>query len=556
MVSEQTRETADDIKNYIKQHGIEYRSLFDLLDVAKVAFEKENDTIWALKVTSYIKDSCRWAIQNSIEILQMDELYWRTLKVEALYHFESFLFYMEKNRRPEKKFYEPRMRTLKIVVDDLQDLEDRKLDFYGLSLPPRVGKSTLCIFFLTWVIGRHPESHNAMSGHSGILADRFYRDVLKLTENEEYTFKEIFPEIELANKSSEKNELFYSPTEAFATLTCRGIDGTWTGAVDISSDGYLYVDDMVRDRTESLSPIRLENRYQDYLNVLVDRKNDGSKELMVGTRWNVLDPLGRVEAENKNNPKYRFRKIPALNEKDESNFQYDYGVGFSTEYYRNMRDRLDRNEWMAKYQQMPFVREGLLFPLDELNYYNGVLPDGECITAAACDVAWGGNDSLSMPFGKLFGSTDDGPIYIPDWIFNKGDKYTTKPIVVAKTLQHQPNMERFEANNGGDEYAEDIDRQLKDKGFKTNISWAKASNQISKMAKIIQYAPDIKRRFYFLKPELQSEEYRAAMEELGMFTQLGKNEHDDSPDGLVQLFQLFDGGMTKIEIMSRAELGI
>lgn len=556
MVSEQTRETADDIKNYIKQHGIEYRSLFDLLDVAKVAFEKENDTEWALKVTSYIKDCCGWAIQSNVEVLQMDDLYWKTMKAEAPYHFESFLFYMEKNRRPEKKFYEPRMRTLKIVVDDLQDLEDRKLDFYGLSLPPRVGKSTLCIFFLTWVIGRHPESHNAMSGHSGILADRFYRDVLKLTENEEYTFKEIFPEIELANKSSEKNELFYSPTEAFATLTCRGIDGTWTGAVDISSDGYLYVDDMVRDRTESLSPIRLENRYQDYLNVLVDRKNDGSKELMVGTRWNVLDPLGRVEAENKNNPRYRFRKIPALNEKDESNFQYDYGVGFSTEYYRNMRDRLDRNEWMAKYQQMPFVREGLLFPLDELNYYNGVLPDGECITAAACDVAWGGNDSLSMPFGKLFGSTDDGPIYIPDWIFNKGDKYTTKPIVVAKTLQHQPNMERFEANNGGDEYAEDIDRQLKDKGFKTNISWAKASNQISKMAKIIQYAPDIKKRFYFLKTELQSEEYRAAMEELGMFTQLGKNEHDDSPDGLVQLFQLFDGGMTKVEIMSRAELGI
>lgn len=556
MVSEQTRETADDIKNYIKQHGIEYRSLFDLLDVAKVAFEKENDTEWALKVTSYIKKCCRWAIQKGVEVLQMDDLYWKTMKAEAPYHFESFLFYMEKNRRPEKKFYEPRKRTLGIVVQDLQDLEDRKIEFLGISLPPRVGKSTLCIFFLAWVIGRHPESHNAMSGHSGILADRFYRDVLKLTENEEYTFKEIFPDIDLANKSSEKNELFYSATEAFATLTCRGIDGTWTGAVDISSDGYLYVDDMVRDRTESLSPIRLENRYQDYLNVLVDRKNDGSKELMVGTRWNVLDPLGRVEAENKNNPKYRFRKIPALNEKDESNFQYDYGVGFSTEYYRNMRDRLDRNEWMAKYQQMPFVREGLLFPLDELNYYNGVLPDGECITAAACDVAWGGNDSLSMPFGKLFGSTDDGPIYIPDWIFNKGDKYTTKPIVVAKTLQHQPNMERFEANNGGDEYAEDIDRQLKDKGFKTNISWAKASNQISKMAKIIQYAPDIKRRFYFLKEELQSEEYRAAMEELGMFTQLGKNEHDDSPDGLVQLFQLFDGGMTKVEIMSRAELGI
>lgn len=556
MVSEQTKSTAESIKNYIKQNGIEYQSLYDLLDVAKVAFEKENDTEWALKVTSYIKDCCKWAIQNSIEVLQMDDLYWKTMKAEAPYHFESFLFYMEKNRRPEKKFYEPRMRTLKIVVDDLQDLEDGKLDFYGLSLPPRVGKSTLCIFFLTWVIGRHPESHNAMSGHSGILADRFYNDVFKLTQNEEYTFKEIFPDIDLANKSSEKNELYFSPTEAFATLTCRGIDGTWTGAVDISSDGYLYVDDMVRDRTESLSPIRLENRYQDYLNVLVDRKNDGSKELMVGTRWNVYDPLGRVETENANNPRYRFRKIPALDENDESNFQYDYGKGFSTEYYRKMRDRLDKNEWMAKYQQRPFIREGLLFPLDELNYYNGVLPDGDCITAAACDVAWGGGDSLSMPFGKLFGSVDDGPIYIPDWIFNKGDKYVTKPLVVAKTLQHKPNMERFEANNGGDEYAEDIDRLLREQGFKTNISWAKASNQVGKMAKIIQYAPDIKRRCYFLKPELQSQEYKAAMEELGIIVQVGKNEHEDSADGLVQLVQLVDGGVTKVEIMSRAELGI
>lgn len=550
MVSEQTRGTADDIKNYIKQHGIESRSLFDLLDVAKIAFEKENDTEWALKVTSYIKDCCKWAIQNSIEVLQMDELYWKTMKAEAPYHFESFLFYMEKNRRPKKRFYEPRKRTLKIVVDDLQDLEDGKLDFYGLSLPPRVGKSTLCIFFLTWVIGRHPESHNAMSGHSGILADRFYNDVFKLTQNEEYTFKEIFPDIDLANKSSEKNELYYSPTEAFATLTCRGIDGTWTGAVDISSDGYLYVDDMVRDRTESLSPIRLENRYQDYLNVLVDRKNDGSKELMVGTRWNVYDPLGRVETENANNPRYRFRKIPALDENDESNFQYDYGKGFSTEYYRKMRNRLDKNEWMAKYQQRPFIREGLLFPLDELNYYNGVLPDGDCITAAACDVAWGGGDSLSMPFGKLFGSVDDGPIYIPDWIFNKGDKYVTKPLVVAKTLQHKPNMERFEANNGGDEYAEDIDRLLREQGFKTNISWAKASNQVGKMAKIIQYAPDVKRRCYFLKPELQSQEYKAAMEELGIIVQVGKNEHEDSADGLVQLIQLFENGNVKTTIIN------
>ena len=526
----------------IKQTGLNtYKSLRNLLDMAYTISDEneDNDLDYSLKLTDFIKRK----VPTLPVTAELNDLYWDALKFEAPHRFESFLLYMERKRRPEKRFYQPRRKTLHIVAEDLQDLEDRKLDFYGLSMPPRVGKSTICIFFLAWVIGKRPSSHNAMSGHSGILADRFYTDVFKLTESEEYTFHEIFPDVKVPKTSSDKNELRYDEIESFATLTCRGIDGTWTGAVDISADGYLYVDDMVRDRTESLSPKRLENRYQDYLNVLVDRKNDGSRELMVGTRWNVLDPLGRVETENKDNPRYRFRKIPALNENDESNFEYEYGKGFSTQYYRDMRDKLDRNEWMAKYQQKPFIREGLLFPVDELNYYNGVLPDGDCLTAAACDVAWGGGDSLSMPFGKLFGSKDDGPIYISDWIFSKADKYVTKPLVVAKTLQIKPNMERFEANNGGDEYAESIDTMLKAQGFKTNITWAKASNQIGKMAKIIQYAPDIKRRFYFLKPELQSEEYKDAMEELGMITQVGKNEHEDSADGLVQLLQLISGEM-------------
>lgn len=537
------------IINAIQKLNPGYETLNDLFGMARAVFEEdERELPYCLKLTKYVKDMIACLPPSD----HLNGLYWNVLLWEAPYLFESFLLYMEKNRPSRKKFYEPRAKTLKIVVDDLQDLEDGVIEFYGLSLPPRVGKSTICIFFLAWIAGRNPDLHNAMGGHSGILAKGFYKEFLNLVDSPEYTYSEIFPDVVVESKSADEFTVNLNTPDRFATLTCRGIDGTWTGAVDISSGGYLYVDDLIRDRTESLSPIRLENRYQDYLNVMVDRKNDGAKELMVGTRWNVLDPLGRNEERFKGNPKARFRKIPALNEKDESNFNYDYGLGFSAEYYKDLRDRLDKNEWMAKYQQKPFVREGLLFPEDELNFYNGVLPDGDCFTAAACDVAWGGGDSLSMPFGKVFGDTSDGPIYIADWIFNKGDKYVTKPLVVAKTLQHKPNMAKFEANNGGDEYAEDVDRMLKEDGYKTNITWAKASNQIGKMAKIIQYAPDIKRRFYFLKPELQSEEYKAAMEELCMLVQIGKNEHDDSADSLVQLLQLISGETyAKCEAMER-----
>lgn len=516
------------IINAIKKKPVCYETLRDLFDMARAVYKEDNAELsYCLKITSYIKQVIPLLEKSDA----LNSLYWDVLLWEAPNRFESFLLYMEKNRPYKKKFYEPRMNPLSIVAQDLQDLEDGKYDFYGLSMPPRVGKSTICIFFYAWIIGKRPSSHNAMSGHSGILADRFHNDLIKLTENEEYTFHEIFPDVQLVSKSSEKNELYYDAVESFATTTCRGIDGTWTGAVDISEDGYLYVDDLVRDRKESLSLKRLEGRYQDYLNILVDRKNDGSKELMVGTRWNVADPLGRIEKQYKNNPRYKFRKLPALNEKGESNFDYPV-KGFSTKYYHNMRDRLDKNEWMAKFMQTPFVREGLLFPADELRYYNGILPEGDHRVIGACDVAWGGGDSLSMPIGYEY---PNGDVYIPSWIFNKGKKEVTIPLVTGKIIGEKLTEIQFEANNGGDMYSDRVSAELEKHNYHCSCSYKKAPGNMEKMTKMVAYSGDIKKHFIFLDLEHQDQEYSDAMDELNMTVQIGDNEHDDAGDGITQL---------------------
>ena len=545
MVSERNLAIVNSIKNADLNS---YKALRDLLDMAKVIADEEgdNDIAYALKLSDFVKRK----VPTLPVSVGMNDLYWEALKFEAPHRFESFLLYMEKNRSPKKRFYQPRAKTLKIVVDDLQDLEDGAIEFYGLSLPPRVGKSTVCIFFLAWCAGRHPDLHNAMGGHSGILAKGFFKEFLNLITSTEYTYCEIFPNVTLESKSSDEYTVNLNSPDRFATLTCRGIDGTWTGAIDISAGAYLYVDDLIRDRTESLSPIRLENRYQDYLNVMVDRKNDGAKELMVGTRWCVQDPLGRNEEKFKGNPKARFRKIPALNEKDESNFDYDYGLGFSTDYYRELRDRLDKNEWMAKYQQRPFVREGLLFPADELNYYNGVLPDGEYLTIAACDPAFGGEDSLSMPIAKVRKDDPYGQIYIVDWLFMKGNKDITTPLIVSISSKNDVTRLQIEANNGGRLFADFVSEKFKDMGYKISITTLLASNKIAKTEKILLYSADIKRRCYFLDTKYQEEDYKKAMEELEMYTQTGKNPHDDSVDSLVQLIQLAEQSSSKVQIIN------
>ena len=468
-----------------------------------------------------------------------DDIYWQYLLLEAPWIFESYLLYMEKNRPDSKKFYIPRKRTLQVVAQDLQDLEDRKIEFYGLSLPSRVGKSTMCIFFMSWIMGRRPNSHNAMGGHSGKLAKGFYGELLNLINTQEYTYSEIFPNSKLQKQSADDFEINLDKPDRFATMTCRGIEGTWTGAVDISSDGYLYVDDLVRDRQHSLSPTRLENTYQEYLNKMVDRKIDGARELMVGTRWNLYDPLGKIEKLNKENSLYRFRKIPALNDDGESNFNYDYGVGFSTKYYVDMKARLDSNEWEAKYQQKPFLREGIIFAEDELRYYNGILPEGGFVrNISACDVAWGGGDSLSMPVGAEF---ENGDIYIYDWIFNTGPKEVTLPLVVGRIMGNKIQNINFEANNGGDMYAYYVNERLKEHHYACSTTSTKAPSKQAKKEKINQYSGDVKNRFIFLAPKFRSREYEKAIQELTTFVYIGDNEHDDAPDGVTQLMMSITG---------------
>lgn len=533
------------IFNKILDSGLEqYSNIYDvwqlLMDMRDNAmFEQDDVRQYAMKISKYAHQMAGYTAQQTGSG-DCDELYWRLLLLEAPWTFESYLYYMEKNRPIEKQFYRPREKTLHVLTEELQALDDGKYKFLGISLPPRVGKSTLCIFFLSWVMGKRPNSHNAMSGHSGILADGFYGEVLNLIGTPEYTWNEIFRGIFIQKKSADKKEINLDRPDRFPTLTCRGIDGTWTGAVDISSDGYLYVDDLVRDRMESLSPTRLENRYQDYLNVLVDRKNDGSKELMVGTMWNVIDPINRVKTEKRGDPMYHFVRIPALNDKGESNFDYDYGVGFSTEYFKEVKSRLDNNEWMAKYQQKPYVREGLLFPEDELQFYNGILPEGDSRVVSAVDVAWGGGDSLSMPIAREY---ENGAVYVFDWIFSKGKKEETLPLVTGQIINNEIRQIRFEGNTGGDLYAQYVDERLREHNYKCSCTSKKAPSKISKVEKIIAYSGDIKRKYYFLDEEHRSKEYQDAMEELCMFVTVGKNDHDDAADSLTQLEMFIEGGL-------------
>ena len=532
----------------IKKEPLEIQLYRDCFDGIKILYESDKEK--AIELNRQLRLKCSAAKKQSKDwdfVEDIEEIRKESYHLEAKDVFDSYLIYLEWNRPASKKFYLPRRKVLKTLVQDLQDLADHKIIFLGISLPPRVGKSTLCIMFMTWIIGKNPDVANVMSGHSDKLTDGFYREILSvITDTNTYLWKEVFSDVTLANTSAKNETIDLNREKRFPTMTCRSIGGTLTGAVEIGEGGVLYSDDLIEDLEESLNPERLQAKYDAYLNQLKDRKKDNALELMVGTRWNVLDPLGRIQDQYEDDPHYRFRVIPALDENDESNFDYDYGVGFSTEYYHDMRKSIDDATWWAKYMGQPYVREGLLFPQGELNYYNGVLPDGDPVKKAVCDVAWGGGDSLAMPFAYVYGDS----VYIHDVIFSNGDKEVTYPMVVGKTKQHLPHTARFEANNGGTEYADKVDELLRKDGVHINIYTRRAPNNQSKLARIIQYAPDI-RKFYFVAPKHQSKEYKRFMTEVTTFVQTGKNAHDDACDSLAQLADELYHGVAEVKVFRR-----
>lgn len=483
------------------------------------------------------------------------DLYNKALLFLAQEHkdFDSYLLYVEKNRDPEDRYYQPRRNKIYWLVQKMQRLIDDELDILSISMPPGTGKTTLGEFFISFVMGHYPNTPNLMSSHSGFMTRMFYDAVLNIITSNEYCWSDVFPDIVFEGNNAKEETINLGRWQPFKTLTCRPIRGSLTGVT--RCEGFLYVDDLVSGIEEALSIDRLDKLYGEYTTDLKSRKKKKAKEIHIATRWSVHDVIGRLERMYEGNPRAEFIAVPDIDpQTGKSNFDYDYDVGFDEKYFHDMEMSMDDVSYRCLYKSDPIEREGILYHPTELQRYIGGLPDREPDSILAiCDTKDTGTDYNFLGVFYQYGDR----YYLEDLVFKNIDPGTLDELNSDMLVKHHVQQAQFESNKEGSRTANEVERLVKAKGGRCHIT--KKYTTQNKETKIIVNSSWVKEHVIFkdITEYEPKSDYGVMMSFLCSYTQLGKNKHDDAPDTLAMFAQFVDALLVgEGQVVKRSDLGI
>lgn len=475
-------------------------------------------------------------------------LHKRVLLAAAPFDFDSYLLYVEWNREPDKKFYPPRRKVLKQVADALQELAEKKIELLTISLPPGTGKTTLAIFYLTWLAGRTPNEPILSGSHSNAFIRGVYDECLRiLDKNGEYLWHDVFPSVTVSNTNAKDCRIDIDRRQRFETLEFTSI-GTGNAGL-YRAVNLLYCDDLVSGIEVALSKERLDKLWETYTTDLRQRKQgDHCGELHIATPWSVHDVIARLQRQYVDWDKAKFIVIPALDENDESNFDYDYGVGYSTETLHKQREIMDEASWRALFMCEPIEREGLVYAEDELRRYFELPSEDPDAIIGVCDTKDKGADYAFLPVAYVYGQD----YYIDDCVCDNGLPNIVDARLTEILVRDKVKACRFESNSAGRRVAEKIQGEVKKRGGITNITTKFTT--ANKETKIIVNSAWVKEHCLFKDKSMyqKKSDYGKMMDMLCSYTVAGKNKHDDVPDGMAMLAEFAQSLIgSRVEVFKR-----
>ena len=558
------QETFDLLKNSLKTNPNTLDVIEALYDLANSSIEKEKQVADGVEIARFAREEMEKVICPDIAdpIKRVREV-WRiiddcrdnSLGVDEIYvymdillllarnkDFDSYLLYLEKNRLEKDRLYLPKRKQFDKVgiIKALQDMIDDKLDILTISMPPGTGKTSLSKFFISAVIGWFPNDFNLFWSHSADIARMYYDGVYDiLTNSTEYTWQEIFAGLAVTSTNAKMGCLNVGKYKPFQSLQTTSTGAENAGKVRASK--FLMLDDLIGKLEEALNINQLEKLWRSYSTDSRQRKIDGCKEIHIATRWSVNDPIGKLQRAYEGNTKTRTRfiAIPDIDEETgESNFDYEYD-GFSKEFYEDQALLMDDISYRCLYKNQPIEREGLLYHDEDLRRYLSLPMQEPDAVLAVCDVKNKGTDFMFMPVMYQYGND----YYLVDCVCDDNSDFDIQYEKLKNMLvKYNVQACEFESNAGGDRAAYEVELRLLASGSTCTITTH--PTETNKETRIIVNAEWVKRNVLFRDKSLYTpkEDYGIMMNWLLCYSTVGKNNHDDVPDGLAN-FRLYVDGM-------------
>lgn len=496
------------------------------------------DTELAIKVYELAQKQVHKHRSTPRKSLDFYDVFEKAIKYAADSHFHSFLIWNELDRPVHERFYQPRMAKLRPIVDALQEAADRKLEELFLSQPPRTGKSTLVQLFLVWFSKRFPEKANLYCSYAQGVTETFYDGCLELLTDPTYRLHDLYNDRDVVYQNKQNGTLDLKRHKKYKSITCKSLYGQLNGLCDCN--GVLIGDDLLSGIEDALNPERLETALTRVNNNLLSRAKEGCVKIFIGTRWHPNDPIGKrialiESAPEYKNLRYKVINIPALDDNDESNFDYEFGVGFSTEYYHKLRAQFEAGDdiasWSAQYMGEPYFREGLLYPEEVLRRFYE-LPDAPPdAVVGVCDTKDTGKDYAFLPVAYVYGKD----VYIADCVCDNSLPEVTDQRCAQILIDRRVQSCRFESNSAGGRIADKVNDIVQASGHRCHIT--KKFTTANKLTKILANSSYVKEHFLFRDRStlVGMSDYQKMLKFLTQYTIEGKNKHDDVPDGMAML---------------------
>ena len=322
---------------------------------------------------------------------------------------------------------------LLLIAEKLQQVFHGECRRLIVEMPPRHGKSEfISKYWPAYFLIRNPDLRVILASYESDFAASWGRKAREVVED-------MGPYFGVRVKGQSSAAMRWDLEGREGGMVSCGARGPLSGrGMDLG-----IIDDPVKNDEEANSESYREKIWDWYLSTFSTRLHKGGSIIIVMTRWNEDDLVGRLlESEKAGGEKWDVLNLPAIAEKDE-----DYGLMKRKEgeslcpeliphtMLEDIKGRLGEYWWGALYQQSPFPKGGGIFKRDMIRTVNAI--PQSAIAVRAWDLA--ASKTGKRTAGVLLAKTVDNEYIV-------GDVFTGKLEPAARDAMIRKVAERDGSN--------------------------------------------------------------------------------------------------------------